>query len=426
MSSSPKSRATQIGIAAACLIFLGLYLYTVLAVWRADWLQDQGTRQSLEASARIVPWDARTHWLLGSYFLNVSQDQTRALANFDRAVQLDPFEGRYWLDVAAATELAGDARGSETALERALRAEPTSPSIAWESANFYLAQNNMARSLPLFRVAMQYGTRSMEQAAIDLCWRATQSVSQMASLALPPQTDAYFTFLRILITRGESEPANEVWRALIALKLKFSNEQVFPYFDYLIKTKQVDQAEEVWRFLGQADSELPGDRRLNLLSDGGFEGKYLNGGFGWRAEQYSQVDVSLDTSQFHSGTRALRFVFSGPAFSDSGVSQYVPVEPNVRYRLSSFVKSEDIVSASGPRIVVQDYYNNQVLASTEDLLSTSGWRELLADFATGPETRLIAIKVMRVPGNPLIKGTFWLDDVKLSPMAKPANGSQPF
>jgi hypothetical protein len=45
--------------------------------------------------------------------------------------------------------------------------------------------------------------------------------------------------------------------------------------------------------------------------------------------------------------------------------------------LRTFVKSEDIVSASGPRIVVQDYYCNQVLASTENLLSTSGWRELL-------------------------------------------------
>jgi hypothetical protein len=33
---------------------------------------------------------------------------------------------------------------------------------------------------------------------------------------------------------------------------------------------------------------------------------------------------------------------------------------------------------------------------------------------------------MRIPGNPLIKGTFWLDDVKLTPIATPANGSQPF
>jgi hypothetical protein len=62
--------------------------------------------------------------------------------------------------------------------------------------------------------------------------------------------------------------------------------------------------------------------------------------------------------------------------------------------------------------VVQDYYGNQVLASTEDLLSTSGGRELLADFATGPQTRLSAIKVMRVSGTSLIKGTFWLDDVQ--------------
>jgi hypothetical protein len=65
------------------------------------------------------------------------------------------------------------------------------------------------------------------------------------------------------------------------------------------------------------------------------------------------------------------------------------------------------------------------VASSEDLLSTSGWRELLADFAMGPQTRLIAIKVMRVPGNPLIKGTFWLDDVKLRPVAPAEVDHQP-
>ena len=37
------------------------------------------------------------------------------------------------------------------------------------------------------------------------------------------------------------------------------------------------------------------------------------------------------------------------------------------------------------------------------------------------ETRLIAIKVMRVPGDPLIKGTFWLDDVTILPVAAEAD-----
>jgi hypothetical protein len=76
---------------------------------------------------------------------------------------------------------------------------------------------------------------------------------------------------------------------------------------------------------------------------------------------------------------------------------------------------------------VQDYYGNQVLASTEDLLSTSGWRELLADFVVGT-----ANATDRDQGNArsgqsaLIKGTFWLDDVKLTSIAAPADGPQPF
>jgi hypothetical protein len=82
------------------------------------------------------------------------------------------------------------------------------------------------------------------------------------------------------------------------------------------------------------------------------------------------------------------------------------------YRLSAFVKSEDIVSASGPRLVIQDFYSNQALGSTDDLLGTTGWRQQVVDFRD--RTRLITLRVMRVPGNPLIKGTFWLDDVQLA------------
>ena len=68
----------------------------------------------------------------------------------------------------------------------------------------------------------------------------------------------------------------------------------------------------------------------------------------------------------------------------------------------------EIVSPLGPGVAIRYW---RVLKTC---WSTSGWRDLLADFTTGPQTRLIAIKVIRVPGNPLIKGTFWLDDVKLT------------
>jgi hypothetical protein len=119
----------------------------------------------------------------------------------------------------------------------------------------------------------------------------------------------------------------------------------------------------------------------------------------------------------------LRLKFTGPALSDTGIFQYVSVRPNTTYRFSAFVKSEDIVSASGPRLVIQDPYNNQSLGSTEDSLGTTGCRNQVVDFTTGAATRLIAVRVMRVPGNPLIKGTFWLDDVQLAAVST-AEGNQ--
>jgi hypothetical protein len=67
---------------------------------------------------------------------------------------------------------------------------------------------------------------------------------------------------------------------------------------------------------------------------------------------------------------------------------------------------------AAPRLVIQDPYNNESLGTTDDSLGTTGWRNQVVDFVTGPEARLITVRVMRVPGNPLIKGTFWLDDVQ--------------
>jgi hypothetical protein len=63
----------------------------------------------------------------------------------------------------------------------------------------------------------------------------------------------------------------------------------------------------------------------------------------------------------------------------------------------AFVRSEDIVSASGPRLVIQDSFNNQSLGNSDDSLGTPGWRQQVVDFVTGPETRLIASFHPRYP-----------------------------
>ena len=408
------SRPIRIGVAVFSIVAFVFYVYAVYSVWRADWLQDQPDRASLEASARLEPWDAQTQSLLGRSFLNGTQDYETALMFLHRAVELNPYEGRYWLDLAVAHEVRGDATESQEALERGLRAEPTSTQIAWEAANFYLARNDTHRALPLFRVVLEHDA-SNTVLPLDLSWRATRNVSQIVGEALPAQPALYFTFLKILIARDQSSPANELWHYLNQQKFKFRVEEAFPYFDYLIQTRQVDQANQVWTDLSKIDPELQDGSRSNLVRDGGFEGRFLNGGFDWRIDETGDINVSLDSTECHRGARALRFRFTGPGVSDTGAYEYVPVQPNTPYRFSAFVKTQGVTTASGPRLAVEDASTRKMLATTDEFLETSDWEEHTAGFITGTDTHLVMLRIVRTPGTPLIKGTFWLDDVELTP-----------
>ncbi len=412
------SRPRRIAAAVFAIVAFAFYVYAVYSVWRADWLQDRRDPGSLEASAHLQPWDAETQWLLGQYFLNGTQDYDRALTSLHRAVELNPYEARYWLDLAVAHEVRGDATESQEALARALRAEPTSTQIAWQAANFYLAHNDTHHALPLFRVVLQHDA-SNTILPLNLSWRATRSVSQIVSEALPAQPAFYFAFLKILMADKQSSPANELWHHLNEQKFKFPVEEAFPYFDYLIHTQQVDQANQVWTDLSRIDPEVQDGSRSNLVHDGGFESRFLNGGFDWRIDQTGDINVALDATEYHRGARALRFAFTGPGVSDTGVYEYVPVQPNTPYRFSAFVKTQEITTASGPRLAVEDASTRATLATTDEFLETSGWEEHSAGFITGSDTHIVTLRIVRTPGAPLIKGTFWLDDVVLTPASAP-------
>jgi tetratricopeptide (TPR) repeat protein len=408
-----SSRPIRIGIAAIILVASALYVYVVGSVWRADWLRGRIDRGSLEASARLQPWNAQTQRLLGRYSLNVTQDYPAALTFLQRALELNPYDGHCWLDLAEVRQVRGENNQSQTALERALRAEPTSTEIAWEAANFYLVRNDAERALPLFRAAIKYDPNNTA-AAIDLTWRATKNVSQIVSQVLPAQPVPYFTFLKTLTAQNQASAAGELWHDLIAQGFKFPVEEAFSYFDYLLQTQQIDQARQVWTDLSKVHPEVRDDITSNLVRNGSFETEFLNGGFDWRSQPTAEINVSLDTNQFHSGNRSLRVEFTGPAVSDVGVYEYVPVQPSTAYRLIAFVKTEDLTTASGPRLVVEESSTKTVLGTTDEFLDTSSWMQHTAEFVTGPDTRLLTLRILRMPGNLLVKGTLWLDDLELT------------
>jgi hypothetical protein len=396
-----------------CVVGVALYLAIIGGHYLAVTLAAQSQPQTLRRAVSLEPWNAEWRWELGRYLLFIAQDQKAAVSSLERAVALNSHVARYWLDLAVGYEVAGDTRRQRFALESALQAEPTSPNVAWQAANFYLVGNDVARALPLFRVVMQNDPEQLN-AALNLCWHVTQNPTVMLRNAVPAEPLPYLAFLKLLTEKGNTEAAQVVWNGLMNLGEPFPVTDAFPYFDYLILKHDTGSAVQVWKELVRQNPQLQSySQPGNLIVDGGLEKNLLNGGFDWRYSVRDAVQLSVDNSEFHGGNQALRLAFHGPAVSDGGFFEYVPVLPNTDYHFSVYTKSQDIESASGPRLAVLDAYSGEPYVLTDDSLGTIAWRQQAANFRTRLETSLLVVKVSRVPSDPLIKGRFWIDDVSL-------------
>jgi tetratricopeptide (TPR) repeat protein len=307
----------------------------------------------------------------------------------------------------------GAEREQEQAILKAISVDPTTPDVAWNAANFFLAQGKVAEALRQFAVVMR-SDPDMVRPSLQLCWRTLHNVGAIEAI-LPPDPDAYLQFIRLLISKNQWEGAHQVWSALSLLNQEIDYRQALFYVDGLLQQRDVARAKEAWDQLMSHSATLSRYRRTdNLVVDGSFKEAILNAGFDWRYSAQPGSAVSVDNTEYHSGRRSLLISYNG-AGGDAGISQYVPVKPNTQYTISAWAKSQELDSANGPSISVRDAYDGKPYALTQETLDTTAWHHLESGFQTGPETELVTILITRDPGNTHVKGKFWVDGVSLRP-----------
>ena len=400
--------------AGGCLIVIGLYLSFAACAYFAALLAAKPELPNIQRAARLEPSNAEYRALLGRNFALSGATLDEAISDFRTAVHLNPYEARYWLDLAGAYQMAGRIDEQAQSVEQAVEADPTTPNVAWEAANFFLIQGNLGKALPYFRTVLANDPDAVDY-ALQLCWRATGDANQMFDQALPRRTDLYLSFLGLLVSKQEVAAAENAWDHLIGLQQTFPPKLAFPYFRLLIAKQEVSAAKTAWQQLAQVDEEiqpyLPSGE--NLIVNGGFEENLLNGGFDWWYESNPHAALAIDTDQFYGGTRSLSVTFDGRNAPDAGIAQFIPVKPDTDYEFSAESRTQDIDSASGPRFAIADAYTNSSYVLTDDLLGTNPWHKQQARFRTGSSTNLLFLKVIRQPAAPLIRGNLWIDDVRL-------------
>ena len=316
--------------------------------------------------------------------------------------------------VKFATALRLGTAETEETVEHALQADPTTPHVAWEAANFFLLQGSQEKALRQFRMVLA-NDRESADSALQLCWRATGDANQLLDQVLPRRPDLYLSFLRLLVDKQQTSAAEDVWNHLIALNQSFSPKLVFPYFRFLLEQHKVEAAQRAWQQLASLNPSLQAylPSRENLIVNGGFEQDVLNGGFDWWYQPGPHATAVLDLTEFHSGRRSLSITFDGQNAADAGVLQFIPVKPNTEYEFSAEYKTKELVSASGPRFAILDAYTNSAYFLGDDLLDTNPWRLQKTAFKTGQDTNLVLLKIIREPAGTLIRGKLWIDGLRL-------------
>ncbi len=215
-------------------------------------------------------------------------------------------------------------------------------------------------------------------------------------------------------TNRETEATAKVWAALMDARQPFEQRNVYGYIKYLIDHRDMEQARLVWEEAAPRfglSAYLPTPR--NLIVNGDFSLDVLNGGFDWQYEKLPSVTLTLDPSDFRSGTRSLLIAFDGPGVSDAGIHQFIAVRPSTTYDFSAYYKSGDFEGAGGPHISIQDAVSRAVLYDSDELRERGYWKLVSREFTTPDDCRLLDLRVRRLPEGSPIRGKLWVDDFSL-------------
>jgi tetratricopeptide (TPR) repeat protein len=408
-----RSRARKILLLSLFLPAAAAYVSLVTAQFVAFYSSQGPDLASLQRAVRLQPGNAEYRYRVGRYFSFVQRNPEPAVESYQAAIALNPHEARYWLDLAAAHALRGDINQQRAALERAISAAPRTPEVAWEAGNLYLVQGETDQALKEFRVVLENDT-SLPTAALRLCWRAKPDADALLRDVVPPIPDVYASFLNLLMARKETASAAKVWAQLVRLRLPLERHYVFEYIRYLVNQRDADQARLVWQqaaSLSALSAYQPSPE--NLVINGDFSLDVLNGGFDWLYTKTPDVSLVLDPTQSHSGHRSLAITFDTAKIEDAGIRQLIPVQPNTTYQFSAYFKAEDIEAAGGPRFAIQDLFKETLYFASEELKNAGFWKQVSGSFTTGPETKLLVLRVQRVPAGSPIKGRLWIDGLRL-------------
>lgn len=421
--SSPLAASSRLLIAGrvAAVIVLASSAYFAVREGIAGWYFEKNMPQDIETAAKWDPSNPQFPDALANVmrFYSESPNPAPLVHLCEEAVRLSPSDAHYWADLGSAYDWAGRPNDALHAFERARDLFPNSPDINWSLANFYVRVGELDKSLPLLQKILIGGGIDQNQVFL-LATRVTNDplvVIKEVLPARPPFLENYFNFL---VSSNHLDQAKIAWMRLLESRDPFDLGRALWYVNALIQRPDIDAASEVW---SQLSARFPSamNRRFtehNLVTNGDFTFPVLNGGFDWRVFPVEGATVSVAPAN-QDTTGSLQIEFDGAHNVEyAHVVQFIRVEPKTHYQFSGEIRTRGITTDSGPRFQIFDPHDMaHLFVASGNRIGTSDWWTEEMSLQTGPETRLVMLRVARPASSKFdnkIAGDVWIRHVALT------------
>jgi tetratricopeptide (TPR) repeat protein len=379
--------------------------------------RDFRTDQDISRASVITPEDATYHYLLGitAYSLQDEEGIRKSISSYQESLRRNPTDSRTWLAIARAYRNSGMEESGAFALRKAVSLDRNNPALIWEAGVYSLSDNRVAFATELFwrYLSMMPGEQENVYALFHMMG---VNPAYILDHLVPGDRQYYSRYLSFLISNRLIEETREAWRRMRSLAPE--KNEYLRYCDFLIQEGEMKDALFVWDdfrkgFIGKTAEKEP----ENILWNSNFELDIENGGFDWRVGRAEGVRIFKDRDVKKTGDISLSVNFDGEHNPDIPIiRQVVPVEPGQSYRLTAYVKTENITTKNGIFLEVVAHRCDPIAKQTEPLTGTNLWNRLELEFITPGTCKTVMVGVRREQSAKFdnkISGDAWIDSLSM-------------
>ena len=335
---------------------------------------------------------------------------------YEQAVRLGPNDYRRRIELGRALEQDGQIERAENEFRAAVDLAPAYSAVHWHLGNFYFRQERNTEALAELKEAAD-NNRLYRNQVFSLVWDYFDKDASQLETVAGERPEAVSHLAYFFAAHGRAEESVRNWNRLSAND-KARNKAVSRELAIgLFEQRHFPQALE---FSIQAGNDS--EAKSEAVTNGSFE-KNLEGDqdsrFGWQVNKNDpKFEAITDPRVKHEGSRSLRVTFKSyvkPALVN--LVQTVVVEPNRKYRVSVWLRTENLKSAGGPLLEIVNANDEQFIARSSAFpTGTNDWQKIVVEFTTPANCNGINIRTGRAycgEDCPL-SGIFWYDDFEIS------------